>query len=412
MAIGLPVFLASGIVFGTSSARRHIIALQKSGKSSIEVFLRCLLETYALVLVFSVFVSLALFFEPQLVGTTFYDPLGTGYLIYLLPVLTATFVVAFLLATVGVFLVIVSDNILISTSLGCAVTIGLATAVGWNPQSFNSSLTKGIAMLSPSNIVRIFAGYLSGYDPQRDESLATFFGFAATPVSVLIALVVFGVIVFVCTIASIKILRRTISFWPMLQGKSSEVWDSEPERLGEKKKIKREMKIRRAVLAGSIIILLAVMPFGTASYTSAVLEESTIIFHQSPEDGEQINLGEWYVFSCNVQPPRSGQSNYLRYECLIVDWGNAPAELSFFKASLNMSASEFQLLNETARIDLRSYRNKTQGEFSGFSGGWNLGEAFGNYIFVLKVIATENATLSGFIHCAIKLYQSPSIYMQ
>ncbi|MHA1390391.1 MAG: hypothetical protein ACTSR9_18395 [Candidatus Thorarchaeota archaeon] len=150
MAIGLPVFLASGIVFGTSSARRlasgivfgtssarrHIIALQKSGKSSIEVFLRCLLETYALVLVFSVFVSLALFFEPQLVGTTFYDPLGTGYLIYLLPVLTATFVVAFLLATVGVFLVIVSDNILISTSLGCAVTIGLATAVGWNPQSF------------------------------------------------------------------------------------------------------------------------------------------------------------------------------------------------------------------------------------------------------------------------------------
>ncbi len=407
LAIGLPVFLASGIRFGTSSARRHILALEKSGKSSIEVFLRCLGETYALVLVFSVFISLVLFLEPQVVETTFYDPIGTGYLIYLLPVMTATLVVSLLLATIGVFLVIITDDMILSTSLGCALTIGLALAVGLNTPSFIHSLVRGIALLSPSNIVRILAGLLSGYSPSGDESLATYFGFHATPASVFIVLVVFSVMAISCIIVSIKILERTTSFWPLVQKKDSEIWESKPDHKGDNLKFKREMKIRRVVLASSIILLLALLPFVTTTYSNIVLEESAIIFHQSPEDGEQIDLGEWYIFTCNIRPPLAGQSNYFHRECEIVDWGSAPETLSFYYSSLHMQESEFNLLNETARRSLVTYRNRTQGEYSGFAGSWNLGQDFGIYIVVMKIIAAENSTLSGFVHCSITIYQSP-----
>jgi hypothetical protein len=407
LTIGLPVFLASSITFGTSNARRHILSLLKSGKSSTEVFLRCMVEAYALIVMFSVSITLALFIEPQLSRVMFYAPTGTGFLIYLLPVLIPTLVVSLLLATIGAFLVVVTDDIIVSTSIGCILSIGLAAAVGWSPDALWQSLTRGIAMLSPSNIVRIFAGLLSGYDPPHGRTLATYFGFEATAVSVLVSLVLFGVIVFICAIASIKILQRTTSFWSTLQEIRSEIWETESEHRGKHLKIKRELKIRKILLVSLVIILLLGVAFGTASYKSMVLEETTITFYQSPGGGEEITLGEWYVFSCNVQPPRYGQWNYLRYDCSVVDWGSSPVELSYYCSVLNMSSSEFLLLNETIRESLCYYRNVTRGNWGGFGSAWNLEQDSGFYTCVLKVFATENTSSSGFIHCSIYIRQSP-----
>lgn len=406
LAIGLPVFLASSIAFGTSNARRHILALLKFGKKPVEVFLRCLVEVYALVSLFSVSITIALFLEPQIVGVWFRAPAGTGFLIYLLPVLIATLIVSLLLATIGVFLVIVTDDIIISTSMGCALTIGLATAIGWSPQALGQSLTRGIAILSPHNIARILAGFLSSYDPPHDTTIAAYFGFEATAVSILGTLLVFASLAFICIIASIRILRHNTSYWPVLQEASSEIWASESERCGDHSKIKQGLKMRRLVLVGFVILLLTSMAFMTASYKNTVLEGTTIHFHQSPGAGEPVELGEWYVFSCDVQPPRFNQFNILHYECRVIDWGAAPDDCTFYYSMLNSSSTEFTALNETSRISLCSSRNRTRGEWGGTIGSWNLGYDYGPYVYVLKVIATENATLSGVIYFSIDLFQS------
>ncbi len=406
LGIGLPVFLASSIAFGTSNARRHILALLEFGKKPVEVFLRCLVEVYALVSLFSVSITIALFLEPQLMGVWFYAPAGTGFLIYLLPVLVATLIVSLLLATIGVFLVIVTDDIIISTSMGCALTIGLATAIGWSPQALGFSLTRGIAILSPHNLARILAGFLSSYDPLHETTIAEYFGFDATAVSILGTLIVFAFLAFICIIVSIKILQHNTSYWPVLQEASSEIWLSESELRGKHSKIKQELKIRRLVLVGLVIFLLTSLAFGTASYKSTVLEGTTIYFHQSPEMGEPIELGEWYVFSCNVQPPRFNQFNILHYECLLVDWGTAPNNITYYRSMLNSSSTEFMALNDTSRRSLCSSRNRTRGEWGGTGGSWNLGYDYGTYIYVLKFIATENATLSGVIYLSINLFQS------
>jgi hypothetical protein len=406
---GLPVFLSAGIVFGTSAAKAHILALLKSGRSSIAVFLRCLSETYALILAFSVTVTGALFLLPYLSGTTFYNPRGTGFLIYLPSVLIATLTVSLLLASIGVFFISISDDALLSTSLGCAVTFGLATVVGYTPEAIRVSVTRGIAMLSPSSIVRVFAGSISGYSPTHGTSLASYFGFDATLSSILLALAGLALISLTGLLVGFKVFKTNTLQWSKVVDihTSAGVWESELERQGVHTRIRRSLRKRRAALVALVTIVLVVGASGTAAYSSMVVDQTTVVFHRSPAGGEQIDLGEWHIFSCNVQPPRYGQRNILRYDCLVEDWGSAPEEVSVYYSMLNMSSSNFQLLNETNRRLSCSYRNRTEGDWGGLGGGWNLGYYSGEFTFVLKIVAAENETIPGSMYFWIELLQSP-----
>jgi hypothetical protein len=413
LAIGLPAFLSASIVFGTSTSRAHISALLKSGKSTVAVFLRCLIEVYGLVLLFSASISSVLFLEPQLMGTSFHRPEGTGFLIYLPPVLIATLVVSLLLASVGVLFVMITDDIIISTAIGCVLTIGLATLVGWNSFTLWESLTRGLAMLSPSNLARILAASISGYDSADSFTIASYFGFTATLSSILLALAIFGFIVFIGLIASIKVFQNN-TLHGMTDGrteKSPEIWESEPERREEHAKIKQRMKIRRLALAGLIMIMLTITAVGTASYANTVVAETTIIFHQSPEGGEQITLGEWYIFSCDVRPPQYGVMNIMHYECIFEDWRDCPEELSFYYCMVKMSSSDFQLLNETGRRSVcGDAMNYTQDDWGAIGSSRNIGFDYGPYTFALKAIAAENETIAGSLYCSITLSQSPTFY--
>jgi len=409
LIIGIPVFLSASIVFGTSAAKTHILALLKSGRSPIEVILRCLLETYALVLMFSVIVTSALFLEPYLSRTSFYQPRGTGFLVYLPSVLVATFVVSLLLASIGVFFVMISDEVIISTTMGCAVTFGLATMVGYSPGAIWASVTRGIAMLSPSSIVRVFAGSISGYSPEHGTSLASYFGFEATLGSILLSLAVLALISLTGLLVSTKFFKINTLHWSKMAEvhTSAGVWESELERQGIHTRIRRSLRIRRASLAVLVIIVLTIGASGTAMYSSFVVEQTTVIFYQSPEAGEQVVLGYWYVFSCNVQPSRYGQRNFLHYDCVVEDWGNAPEEVSVYYSMLNMSSSDFQVLNETGRRVLCDYDNRTEGNWGGMGGSWDLGFDSGAFTFVMKIFAAENETLSGFMYFWIQLLQQP-----
>ena len=61
MTFGLPFFLAASISFSTTDARSRILTMIESGKSTREVFLRRLIGAYALILLFSVGITTALF---------------------------------------------------------------------------------------------------------------------------------------------------------------------------------------------------------------------------------------------------------------------------------------------------------------------------------------------------------------
>jgi hypothetical protein len=407
---GIPVFLSAGIVLGTPAARKHILAELKSGKTRTKVFLRCLFETYALVLMFGVAVTSALFLAPYFRGISFYDPAGTGFLIYFPSGLVAALAVSLLLASIGVFLVMVSDDVIISTTLGSAVTFGLATIVGYSPEAIWASVTRGIAMLSPSSIVRVFAGALSGYSPPiHGTSLSSYFGFNVTFGSILLALAILLLISLAGLLASIRIFKINTGHWSEIAEMRAKegVWESEPEHQNVHARIRRSLKIRRAALVGFVTVVLILSAGGTAAYSSMVVEQTTVVFHQSPPGGEWIDLGEWYIFSCNVQPSRYGQRNILRYDCYLEDWGSAPEKVSVYYSMLNVSSSYFEALNETGRRSLCSYDNETEGNWGGFGGSWDLRYSYGPYTFTMEIVATENETLPGSMYFWIELLQRP-----
>ncbi|MBA7569748.1 hypothetical protein ES708_11489 [subsurface metagenome] len=412
LAIGVPVFLPASIVFGTSNGKERISTLLRSGKNPIGVFLRCLVEVYGLVLVFSLAVSSVLFYEPVLLGSLFSYSIGTGFLVYLPSVIIATLIVSLILASIGVIFVMITDEIIISTTMGSALTIGLATLLGWNSRAVWGSVTKGIAILSPSNLARIFAGTISNYNPDNGYPFESFFvfGFSTTMDSILLVLTMFGLIILIGFIAGIKRLQHNSSTWV----KESEIrkiviWESEHEHQQKVAKIRRRIVKRSSVLVSLIIIVLTVATIGTTSYTNTVINNSTIIFHQSPETGEQINLGDWYIFPCDVQSSQYDLPNILHYSFENEDYmaHDCPDELSFFYSILNMSSSEFLSFNETERRAQCNYRNATFGDFGGRGGAINLGSYSGSLTYVLKVIAAENETTTGFIYSRIILYQSP-----
>ncbi len=412
LAIGFPVFLPAGIVFGTSNGKENIFGLIQSGKKPALVFLRCLAEVYCLVLVFSLIVSSVLFYEPFLLGTMFSQPMGTGFLIYLSPVIIATLVVSLVLTSIGVIFVMITDEFILSTAMGSALTIGLATLLGWNSREIWYSVTKGIAILSPSNLARIFAGKLSNYDPNSGFPFEYFrsFGFTASMDSILLVLAMFGSIILIGFIASIKLFQRNSSIWAKEREiRKIRIWETEQDHKEKITKIRRRIVKRSSVLVSLIIIVLIVATIGTTSYTNTVINNSTIIFHQSPETGEQINLGDWYIFSCDVQPAQYDLPNIVHYSARTEDWmmHDCPDELTFFYAMLNMSSSEFQNLNETERRAQSSSHNTTSGTF-GRGDAISLGSYYGSLTYVLKVIATENETATGFIYSRIILYQSPT----
>jgi hypothetical protein len=133
--------------------------------------------------------------------------------------------------------------------------------------------------------------------------------------------------------------------------------------------------------------------------------ESTIILYQSPEGGNQISLGEWFIIDLYLQPAQYGLANYLYRESLIEDWGNAPEELTFYYGTLDIHSTEFLLLNETEREATSRSRNVTEG-WGGF-GGVVLIQEDRFYTYVLKVVATENPTLEGVVYLSINIYQAP-----
>jgi len=412
LAIGLPVFLPAGMVFGTSKGKENIFGLLQSGKKPALVFLRCLAEVYSLVLVFSLIVTGVLFYEPFLVGTMFSQPMGTGFLVYLAPVIIATLVVSLVLASIGVIFVMITNEFIISTAMGSALTIGLATLFGWNSREVFYSAMKVQAILSPSNLVRIFAGKLSNYDPNSGVSFEYFrsFGFNVSMDSILLVLAMFGSIILVGFIASVKLLQRNSSIWANEREiRKIGIWETEQEHKQKIVKIRRRIVKRSSVLVSLIIIVLTVATFGTTSYTNLVINNTTVIFHQSPEAGEQINLGDWNIFSCDVQPAQYDLPNIIHYSAGTEDWmiHDCPDELTFFYAMLNMSSLEFQNFNETERRAQCSSLNTTSGTY-GRGGAFSLGSYYGSLTYVLKVIATENETTTGFIYSRIVLYQSPT----
>lgn len=393
LVVGIPVFLSVGIIFGSSATRKHIIELKRSGMSSISIFLRHLFKVYTIVLGLSLTITVAMFLEPIIVGTVFSEPTGTGYLIYFPAALVATIAVSLILVSFGVLLVTITDDILFSTTMGFLV-LGGTELIIWR-----STMGMPIALFSPWYFIRIFAVRISGYD---DQDLSNLFRFVPDLSFIVLILVFFGLLVFAGLIVSHKLFQYNTSNWEKSQKQEgdSEIWDIEQEET--RTKIKQHLRRRRLAVFGLVMCLLIVITFHSNSTGATIIEQNTFIIYESLEEGDPITLGEWYFHPCQLHAAQF--DIYIDARVDILDWGNSPDNVDFYYEIVRMSSSDFQSLNDTEQLALLRNRSVTRPENVDILSR-ELTRLDVSYTFIMRAVATENATLSGVLYCSIEITQ-------
>lgn len=407
--VGLPIFLAAAIVFGTSQSRRAIHDMLQSGINPHRVYLLQLAKSYLLVSVYMICIAITVFLVRLLNGTTFREPLEISYFVYLPAVMIASVIVGCVVVTIGACLVIITDDALLSTLMSCISTIWTATFLGQEVQYFQYVLTRGIAVFSPHNLIKALAALLSGYTPQEDMDYVDYFGFDVSITMSLTLLLILGSIAVFCTAVGIVLLQRNAKHWLIISEKTGtdEIWMPKLEKpvAEHKTEIRRELTMRRIGLVIVIVFLLTGVLIGAQSYKDTVIEESTITFYQSPDGGERFEIGVWYVFSCVIQPSQYGEREYLHWDLHLELWNSLPENLTFFYGHESITTEEFYQLNETERQ--ACLRNTTTDDWYGSSGSLYVGDDYGAHIYAFKMLDVDNTTNSDYFFATFHLYQGP-----
>ncbi len=152
-------------------------------------------------------------------------------------------------------------------------------------------------------------------------------------------------------------------------------------------------------------VLLISMVSGVSMYSLYITNTTTFIHYETQGTSENFPVGSWLIFEVDVLPPYPGLFNILSFRCHVVTWGNASDSLSFYFHILEMSSTEFNLLDETNRLELvRSRLNRTSGSAS-FGIGTNLEESYGAYICVIKIVSDANPSENSYIEAELRIIQ-------
>jgi len=345
-------------------------------------------------------------------------------------VLGASLVVSICLTSIASSLAVITDDWRLCTVLGSVSTIVIAFIAGWNisPSAFNYSRTRNLALLSPHNIVRALTIQLSGYQFESANEMVSYVGFVVSIEDIAVALLILGAISIVLLFMGQKVLSKTSTRWTVLEGMipDRKIWPQSysTEKLQEITRIRRGLKLQRGLTITIVCVLLVSMLGGVSVYTTQIGSSTTIIHYVSPVDGERVPVGSWIIFDVDVSPPYPGLFNLLRFSCDIENWGNASDTLSFYfgilnmsstdfdlleessRLDFNMSSTDFDLLEESSRLDLLFSQNRTDTGGSGFGVGKNLEESYGPYVCVLKIVSVADPSENSYIEAELLIIQA------
>lgn len=408
-ALGLPVFLTLGLMFATSTSRAYIQFLHNQGRSHRDIIVLRFLQSLLLIGLYSVLLTGITFLEPYVRALAYRHSVESDFLIYLPSVLIASFLVSCMLAAIAMVVTLATDSAAISTVLGCTTTLAFSVVFGWNAQVLGSSLNRGLAQLSPHNLVKAIAALLSGYDFTFENQEIMYFGFGLSSQNTILSLVGFLSVALIALALAIPILGMNMSNWPLLHNmvKTSDIWarmptDAEPKMVD---KAKQTLSIRRGVVVVLVASLLLSVISGNMVYTQNIQDSTHIIHYESAEDGEVVHLQSWVVIGFELGPPYPGLSNVLNYHVRIIDWGSCPDILWFHWGLLAITPGEFDHLNESSKLDQCHDRNETRGEWGGTSAYVDFGEEFGSYILVFRAVSTDNPAINGSLRMSFYILQ-------
>jgi len=265
-----------------------------------------------------------------------------------------------------------------------------------------------MALLSPHNVVRALAVQLSGYQFESTNDMVRYVGFIVSIEGLSIALLILGSISIVLFFAGQRALAKNSTRWPILKGMIPviELWDASdsPEKLLQITRIRRGLRFQRGRTTMIVGVLLISMFVGASTYSSYVVNSTTIVYYATPGIRENIPVGSWIVFDIDVHPPYPGLFNQIYFEVNIVTLGDTSGNVSFYVGFLQMNSTEFGLLEESIRFELLfGWLNQSYGV--GFGIGEELEESYGSYICALKIISDDAPSEESYIEGTLQIIQ-------
>jgi len=405
-AVGLFFFLTAGLLFNSHASRQYLLGRLNKGHDK-RIFLTRVLHVVLISGLFAIAVTLIAFVKPIILGEASQYTISFSHLVYLPSVLASSLIVSTFLAVLASSMAVVTDDTRLSVVLGCASTLIFALVAGWssddNPLRY--SPTRNIALLSPHNIVRALAVQLSGYQFESTWDMVRYVGFPVSVEGLAIALLILGSISIVLLFVGQRALAKNSTRWVPLPGMIPvhEVWSSAAS-LQEIGRIKRSLRLQRGLTTLIVGVLLVSMFVGESSYSSYIVNSTTIVHYQTPGTREDIPVGSWIVFDVDVQPPYPGFFNILFFRINIDTLGNTSGTVSYYLGILEMNSTEFDLLEESIRFELLSNRfNQSYG--GGFGVGEGLEESYGSYVCALKIISDDAPSEKSYIVGTLEIIQ-------
>ena len=410
-ATGLFSFVTVGLLFSSRASRFYLMKRIEQ----VGVKRACLIRTlhaYAITCIFTFIITITVFLIPIFPGILTYYTVDINYFAFIPSVLGASLFVSICLASIAAALACIVDDSRICVVLGCVSTIAIAIIAGGSadPRPWHFSVTRILAVLSPHNIVRALAVQLSGYQFESPREMVAYVGFVVSVEGLIVALLILSSISIVLLLVGQRVLARNSTRWPILKGMipKQELWDSSvsTEELQKMTRIRRGLRLQRGLTTMIVGVLLISMFVGGSMYTSNVVNGTTIIHYATPGFTENIPVGSWIIFDVDVLPPYPGLFNFLHFRYNVETWGNASDTLSFYFGILEMNSTEFDLLEESGRLELLSNQmNVTFEYFSGRGQGQFLDESYGSYVCVLKIISDINPSENSYVEGSLRIIQ-------
>lgn len=395
IATGLFSFLTAGLLFSSPSSRLFILQrIEEIG--SRKTFLLRSLHAVLITSLFTIILAVIAFLTPIISSYPLVDLTLFGNFIFFPSVLVASLVGSILLTLIASALASLTDDSRLCVVLGCASTLALASVTGWGipDRIFRYSLTRNLSFLSLHNIVRALAVLLSGYHFQSLEDMVRYVGFTVSMENVALSLLGTCAIVTLLIVIGQRFLSVNSTRWTILERMlpSQIIWDSAikdaPTRYIS---IKRTLAFQRGITSLVVGVLVVSMLVGGSVYNTYMINVTSTVIYSSPPEGEQIQVGKWYVFDITVTSPYPGLINMIGIDVDILTWGNASQYLNFYYGVLDMDSTEFGLLNESTRLNsLGSQSNMTRETCGGFGRYETLDDSIGSYVCVLKVMSISD----------------------
>ena len=408
-ATGLFSFLTAGLLFSSRASRLYLLKRidEVGAKRAFQIRVFHILVIASL---FTFLFTVIAFLYPIILLALFHYPISFSRFAFFPVVLGAALVGSVFLALLASSLATFTDDSRWCIALGCASTIVIASIAGWSADSrpWHYSLTRNLALLSIHNIVRALAVQLSGYQFESTNDMVRYMGFTVSTENLAIALLMLSSISIVLLIVGQRALAKNSTRWPIMKGMIPihELWNSSvsAEKLQDIARIRRGLRLQRGLTAMMVSILLISMFAGHSMYGNYVVNSTTIVHYTTPGIREDIPVGSWIIFDVNVHPPYPGFFSSLHFTCHIELCGNTSGTVSFYLGVLEMNSTEFELLEESNRLELVStWFNQSCGV--GFGQAQLLEESYGSYVCVLKLISDAAPSEKSYVEGTLLIIQ-------